>query len=158
MNKAMEKLSAKESTLLRRDMIGFIFQNFNLIESWTALENVEAALAHKRLSKSALRDGSATILAELRLGDRLENFPRELSMGEAQRVAVARTLVKEPLLVLADEPTGSVDPETGDEIARRLTAHARERGACLVVATHGAFPLESADTIWRLENGRLRRS
>lgn len=154
-NQLLEKLRPRDLTRLRRDMVGFVFQDFNLIESWTALENVEVALALKGLSKSARLDEAEKLLSGLGLGDRLENFPRELSMGEAQRVAVARTMVKNPVLVLADEPTGSVDPETGDEIARSLIAHAKKHEACLVVATHGNFPLESMDVVLRLENGRL---
>ena len=140
---------------LRHDKIGIIFQNFNLIASWTALENVESALLHSNLTMKERRQKAAEILAELGLGERLNNLPAELSIGEQQRVAVARTLINEPALVLADEPTGDVDPETAREIIQMLKQPVRERDASLLITTHGNFPLKEADRILTLENGLI---
>jgi putative ABC transport system ATP-binding protein len=92
-------------------------------------------------------------LTALGLADRTENLPCELSVGQQQRVAVARTLVNDPVLLLADEPTGDVDPETAQEIIAQLLRPVKERGAALLIATHGTFPLEYADRIYDLHDG-----
>ncbi len=140
---------------LRRKTIGIIFQNFNLLPSWTAVENVEAVLMHGELASAERRARAVQWLERLGIGDRLDNLPAELSVGQQQRVAVARTLVHEPMLILADEPTGDVDPETGAEILGHLKAAVRERGASLLVVTHGAYPVESGDRVVRLHDGIL---
>jgi len=155
MGNPMESLTARESALLRRGRIGFIFQNFNLIDSWTAIENAEAGLIHLRVTADEKRRLATDLLAGLGLAGRLDSFPDELSVGEEQRVAIARTLAARPSLVLADEPTGSVDDETGAEIIRRLMAHTREHGGSVIVATHGPFPLGTADAVFRLAEGVL---
>lgn len=151
----LQNLNNSQLASLRRDKIGIIFQNFNLITSWTALENVESALLHSNISKKAGQQKAAEILAELGLGERLNNLPAELSIGEQQRVTVARTLINEPTLILADEPTGDVDPETAQEIIQMLKGPVKERGASLLITTHGNFPLEAADRILSLENGLI---
>jgi len=140
---------------LRAKNIGIIFQNFNLVTSWTALENVVAAIEQNGVSPSDTRARSVEILTTLGLGDRLDNLPAELSIGQQQRVAVARTLVANPSLILADEPTGDVDPETATEIVDLLMAEVKGRGATLVVTTHGHFPYDCADRVLELKDSLL---
>ena len=152
---SLGNLSNIELAQLRRDRVGIIFQNFNLIASWTALENVEAALHPNERAEEARQQKAISILSDLGLGDRMDNLPAELSIGEQQRVAVARTLANDPILILADEPTGDVDPETAQEIIEMLTAPVKERGATLIVATHGNFPLDAADRVLMLRDGEL---
>lgn len=137
-------LSNEKLASLRRTAMSVIFQSFNLLPSWTALENVEAALFHTGLSKKRRREKAMECLKQLGLGGVAFHLPAEMSVGQQQRVAVARTLVNEPALVLADEPTGDVDPETGREIVDLLIAAVREKGTTLLVATHGGFPLDVA--------------
>ncbi|MBI3946531.1 MAG: ATP-binding cassette domain-containing protein [Armatimonadetes bacterium] len=151
----LEALSASALASLRRRRIGIIFQSHNLLPSWTARENVEAALMHAGVPAGARRARAAGLLKALGLEDRLGYLPAELSVGQQQRVAIARALVNEPSVILADEPTGDVDPETAAEIVSLLTAPVHERGVALVVATHGAFPLDGADRVCHLEGGRL---
>jgi len=151
-------LSQDDLATLRRKTVGIIFQNFNLLPSWNAVENVEAVLMHGDLDMAERRRRAVSWLERLGIGDRLENLPAELSVGQQQRVAVARTLVNEPTLILADEPTGDVDPETGAEIISHLKAAVRERGAALLVVTHGAYPIESGDRVLTLKNGVLEKS
>lgn len=148
-------LSQDGLAALRRKTIGIIFQNFNLLPSWSAVENVEAVLMHGDLEPSERRSRAVKWLERLGIGDRLDNLPAELSVGQQQRVAVARTLVHEPMLILADEPTGDVDPETGEEILSHLKAAVRERGASLLVVTHGSYRVEAGERVMRLHDGVL---
>ncbi|HEY3417778.1 MAG TPA: ABC transporter ATP-binding protein [Armatimonadota bacterium] len=154
----LETLSAEALAQLRREQIGIIFQNFNLLPTWTTFENVEAALLHTRLTPAERREQVLALLRELGLDERLDNRPAELSAGQQQRVAIARTLAHSPRLILADEPTGDVDPETAAEILARLLAAVRQGGATLIVATHGSFPLDQADRILRLQDGVVREA
>jgi putative ABC transport system ATP-binding protein len=140
---------------VRSRRIGVLFQNHNLVSSWTALENVEAALVPGPLSRSESRCRAGRILSRLGLDKRTGHLPHQMSMGEQQRVAIARMMVLEPLLILADEPTGDVDAVTGGEIIRLLGEAVREWNAGLLVTTHGNFPLDAADTAYQLEEGRL---
>jgi putative ABC transport system ATP-binding protein len=146
-------LSTAARAALRRARIGIIFQSFNLIPTWTARENVEAALLHTPTPPAERRARAEALLASLGLSDRADHLPGELSAGQQQRVAVARALLNDPPLLLADEPTGDVDPDTGAEIVDLLLAHAR--GRTLVVATHGAFPLDRATRVLTLRDGVL---
>ena len=151
----MENLSNEELALLRRQKIGVIFQNFNLLPSWTAYENVEAALLHIGMSKTARREKVKTLLNNLGLGERLDNLPSELSIGQQQRVAIARALANEPALILADEPTGELDAETAQEIIDHLITPVRQKGVTLVIATHGIFPLDIATRVFYMKGGTL---
>jgi len=151
----LSEMKNEELAELRRQEIGIVFQNFNLLPSWTAFENVEAALLHSGLTKAARREKAIHCLAGLGLAELLDHLPTEMSIGQQQRVAVARALIREPKLLLADEPTGDVDPETGSEIRELLFSAVREKGATLVVVTHGAFPLSSADRVFYLKDGVL---
>ncbi|OGK07377.1 MAG: hypothetical protein A2W80_02215, partial [Candidatus Riflebacteria bacterium GWC2_50_8] len=102
----LESMTVSELAELRAQKIGMIFQSFNLIGSWTAVENVEAVLMHRGMNSEERYEKAVAVLRELGLGERLDNYPSELSVGQQQRVAVARTLVNDPVLILADEPTG----------------------------------------------------
>ncbi len=141
----------------RRDRISIIFQDYNLIPSWTALENVMAVFAGTGVGRGEQRRKAADLLNGLGLGDRLDNLPAELSIGQRQRVAIARSVVRPPRLILADEPTGGVDPQTGEEIISLLRERAKENGSALVVATHGCFPPSAADTVYELKEGSVRK-
>lgn len=153
--RCMEDLSHEALALLRRQKIGVIFQNFNLLPSWTAYENVEAALLHIGMSKTARREKVKTLLNNLGLGQRLDNLPSELSVGQQQRVAIARAIANEPALILADEPTGELDAETAQEIIDHLITPVREKGVTLVIATHGIFPLDIATRVFYIKDGTL---
>jgi putative ABC transport system ATP-binding protein len=123
---------------LRLRTFGFVFQQFNLIPTLTALDNVVAALAPMGISDSEAQAKAGAVLAEVGLEERGSHLPPQLSGGEQQRVAIARALVKDPRVVLADEPTGNLDSQTGKEIIALLTRSAEGRGATVIVATHDA--------------------
>ena len=142
-------------TKLRRETLGFVFQQFNLIPTLTAAENVEAALAPSRRSSAERRDAVARVLAAVGLADRAEHLPSKLSGGEQQRVAIARALVNGPRVVLADEPTGNVDSTTGDEIVSLLRSLSAEGGQTVVLITHDHSVAARASRIVRLADGRL---
>jgi putative ABC transport system ATP-binding protein len=139
----------------RRARIGLIFQSFNLLPSWTAYENIEAALLHSRLGAAARKDKVLALMDSLGITRYADHLPAELSTGQQQRVAVARTLINNPSLILADEPTGDVDPETAGEILDLILAPVRAGCATMVVTTHGGFPPEVANSVYRLKDGIL---
>jgi putative ABC transport system ATP-binding protein len=153
----MDLAVMRESQLpgVRATSIGFIFQTFNLIPTLTAQENVETALVPLRTPAARRRARAAGALADLGLGDRLGHLPGELSGGEQQRVAIARALVKEPKVVLADEPTGNLDEDTRDEIISLLERLWRERGLTLVLVTHDSTIARRAQRIGIMRNGRI---
>ena len=145
-------------TLLRRRHVGFVFQFFNLIPTLTVEENVRLPLELNGQPPPAARARARAFLAEIGLEDRAPVFPERLSGGEQQRVAVARALVHEPLLVLADEPTGNLDLETGRQVLDLLDRLTRQAGRTMVMATHSAEVIGIADRIFRLQDGRLVES
>lgn len=151
----IEKLGSEKLATLRRQNIGFIFQNFNLIPSWTAQENVEAALIHNTLSRNDRRKKACELLAELGIADRADHLPSELSIGQQQRVAIARALINTPKIVFADEPTGDVDPETAEAIFQQLVGIVRKHQSSLIICTHGNFPTEMADKLYILDDGKI---
>ncbi|HKZ99400.1 MAG TPA: ABC transporter ATP-binding protein [Thermoplasmata archaeon] len=136
----------------RRDRVGFVFQFFNLIPSLTARENV--GLAAELVGRT---DRSADALRAVGLGHRLDHFPSELSGGEQQRVAIARALVKDPPLLLCDEPTGELDSATGVRVLEVLRDAARGDGRAVVVVTHNAAIAGMADLVVHLRGGRVDR-
>ena len=140
--------------LVRRERIGLVFQSGNLIPSWTAVGNVEAALVHSPVARRKRRERAEALLMKLGLAERLRSLPAELSAGERQRVAVARALVASPALVLADEPTGDVDPDTAKGIVSLLAEEVVRAGRTLVLATHGPPPEGLVTRTVRLEGGR----
>ncbi len=144
-----------EVTKVRAEEIGFVFQTFNLIPTLSALENVEAALVPLRVASAARVQRCTTALEAVGLGDRLRHLPSELSGGQQQRVAIARALVKEPKVLLADEPTGNLDEDTRDEIIGLLESMWRERGLTMVLVTHDSSVARRAQRIGLIKNGRL---
>jgi putative ABC transport system ATP-binding protein len=147
--------SRKRLEAIRRTHIGIIFQNLNLIPSWTAIENVEAALEDILPSSKTKRNRAQAILEEMGLSDRVHHLPGELSMGEQQRVAIARTLIRAPKMILADEPTGDLDTATAEQILQLLHMHVQKTQATLLVATHGSFPKTHFDRTFNLNHGVL---
>jgi len=146
-----------ELAAVRRNKIGIVFQNFNLLPSWSACENVEAALFFTGMTREARKKRAVDLLTRVGLGDRLENLPSELSVGQQQRVAVARALVNDPEMIFADEPTGDVDRETAEEILQILFSWVADKKATLLVVTHGEFPLDRADRSLFLKDGVLQQ-
>ncbi|MEO6827240.1 MAG: ABC transporter ATP-binding protein [Microbacteriaceae bacterium] len=140
---------------IRAREIGFVFQGFNLIPTLTAQENVEAALAPLGVGSAARRRRAAAALESVGLADRGSHLPAELSGGQQQRVAIARALVKEPAVLLADEPTGNLDEDTRDEILDLLEGLWRDRGLTLVVVTHDSAVAKRAQRRLRIKRGTL---
>ena len=152
----VDHLAGAEWSAIRRRKIGILFQNFNLLPSWTARENVEAAMLHTDMARSARRERAQALLSAVGLEDRADHLPSELSIGQQQLVAIARAIANEPSVLLADEPTGDVDPAVASEIVSRLARPVKTQGAALFVVTHGPYPLDQADQAFRLENGTLQ--
>ena len=151
----LTKLRESQLTRVRATSIGFIFQTFNLIPTLSAQENVETALVPLGVTAAERRDRAALALAEVGLGDRARHLPSELSGGQQQRVAVARALVKRPIVLLGDEPTGNLDEGTRDEIMALLERLWREHGLTLVVVTHDSSVARRAQHIGLMRDGRL---
>ncbi len=142
-------------TTVRAKKIGFIFQTFNLVPTLTAQDNVEAALVPLHVHAAERRRRAAAALESVGLGDRMRHLPSELSGGQQQRVAIARALVKEPKVLLADEPTGNLDEDTRDEIIALLEKLWRERGLTLVLVTHDTPVARRAQRVGVMSKGRL---
>ena len=142
----------RQLTTYRRYDIGFVFQFYNLIQNLTALENVELAA---QICKEPLP--AEEVLRHVGLGDRLNNFPAQLSGGEQQRVAIARALAKNPKLLLCDEPTGALDYVTGKAILKLLQDTCRQQGMTVVVITHNTAIAPMADKVIHVKNGRVDR-
>ena len=144
------KYNKKQLVGYRRTDIGFVFQFYNLVQNLTALENVELAA---QICKDPL--DAATVLDEVGLTDRKDNFPAQLSGGEQQRVAIARALAKNPKLLLCDEPTGALDDQTGRAILKLLQDTCREKGVTVIVITHNSALTPMADRVIRIRNGTV---
>jgi len=140
---------------VRADSFGFIFQTFNLVPTLTAHENVEAALIPLGVHHPQRRERVTAALDSVGLGDRAQHLPGELSGGQQQRVAIARALVKEPKVLLADEPTGNLDEDTRDEIIALLDTLWRERRLTLVLVSHDSAVVRRAQRIGIMSRGRL---
>ena len=145
------KLSDRERTLYRRNDIGFVFQFYNLIPNLTARENVELALEIVRDAK----DVDET-LRSVELGDRMDNFPAQLSGGEQQRVSIARAIAKNPKLLLCDEPTGALDYKTGKHVLHILQEMSRKNGVTVVIVTHNSAIAPIADRVIYLHDAKVR--
>jgi putative ABC transport system ATP-binding protein len=143
-----------ELSAFRRDKVGFVFQSFNLISNLDAVENVLVPCTPRGLA-AAKRERAKELLRSVGLGERLDHRPKQLSGGEQQRVAIARALLKDPLLLLADEPTGELDSKTGAEIFALLRGLHREKGATVLVVTHDTRFIEGGDRVVRMEDGRV---
>ena len=151
----LAKLRETEMTKVRAASIGFIFQTFNLIPTLSAQENVETALVPLGVSDRSRRARAAEALSSVGLGDRLRHLPSELSGGQQQRVAIARALVKEPKVLLADEPTGNLDEDTRDEIIGLLEKLWQDNGLSMVVVTHDSSIARRAQRLGTMKNGKL---
>ncbi|MFI6347725.1 ABC transporter ATP-binding protein [Streptomyces sp. NPDC050560] len=152
----LSKLSEARLTRVRAGAIGFVFQSFNLIPTLSAQENVETALVALGVKGAERRRRAADALESVGLGERLGHLPSELSGGQQQRVAIARALVKEPKVLLADEPTGNLDEETRDEIMGLLGTLWKERGLVFVCVTHDSSIAKRAPRLAVLRKGRIK--
>ena len=146
----ISRLSKRDVSLYRRNDVGFVFQFYNLIPNLTVLENVELA---SQICKDAL--DPRAVLREVGLGDRLDNFPAQLSGGEQQRVAIARALAKNPKLLLCDEPTGALDYQTGKNILGLLQDTCRGKEVTVVVITHNLAITPIADRVIKIKSGKV---
>ncbi len=156
-NQNLNLLDDQKRTVFRRQNIGFVFQFFNLIPTLTVLENVTLPLELNGVPINTARLKAEPLLDAVGLLDRVDTFPDRLSGGEQQRVAIARALVHDPLLVLADEPTGNLDDETGKQILSLLDQLTRQAGKNLVMVTHSRDAAQIADSVFCLKDGKLIR-
>jgi len=140
---------------LRRETLGFIFQQFNLIPTLTAAQNVEVALAPRKLKAAYRHERAQELLERVGLGGRTDHLPSQLSGGEQQRVAIARALANGPRVLLADEPTGNLDTATGDDIMALLRELSDGDGLSVVLVTHDQAIAESAPRVIRMRDGRI---
>lgn len=153
--RALGRMSERERTLLRRRAVGFVFQFFNLVPTLTVLENLLLPLELNGRTGSAAQAQAQAMLAAVDLGERAASYPDRLSGGEQQRVAIARALVHDPSLILADEPTGNLDAETGGHVLDLLEQLARTTSKTLLMVTHSAEVVGRADRVLRLREGRV---
>ena len=156
--KDVSGMTDNELADIRNREIGFIFQTFQLLPRETALGNVELPLIYRGLRAKDRRDRARSALDQVGLSHRVTHKPNELSGGQRQRVAIARALVKEPRVLLADEPTGNLDEDTRDEIISLLETLWRERGLTLVLVTHDTSLAQRCDRVVRLRSGRIDSS
>jgi putative ABC transport system ATP-binding protein len=148
-------LNERQRTLFRRDHIGIVFQFFNLIPTLTVLENITLPGELRGSQRRLVEQRGRELLEQVGLADRADTFPDKLSGGEQQRVAIARALVQEPALILADEPTGNLDEETGQRVLSLLLSLTRDAGRTLVMATHNPEIVPLADRVCRIHDGEL---
>ena len=151
----LARQSDRDLTLLRRHAFGFIFQQFNLIPTLTAVENVEAGMAPLGMKSRSRHDAARQLLEEVGLGGRMRHLPSQLSGGEQQRVAIARALAKNPRVLLADEPTGNLDSKIGAEIIGLIALFSERRGQTVVLVSHDAEAGRYASRTLRMRDGRL---
>jgi putative ABC transport system ATP-binding protein len=149
-DKVVTSMSGRELTEYRRLDVGFVFQFYNLMPSLTALENVELA---RQVCPNAL--DPQEVLAQVGLSERLSNFPSQLSVGEQQRVSIARALCKNPALLLCDEPTGALDSQTGVQVLKLLSHLCQTYGTTVVVITHNVLIAPLANRVIRMKNGSV---
>jgi putative ABC transport system ATP-binding protein len=154
--KCISELAEDALSDLLLNRIGIIFQSFNLLPTYTVYENIEIAIVPKGLNSKMVEGNIISLLERFNLKDKAHLLPAELSVGQQQKVAIIRTLVKEPSLIFADEPTGSVDDETAGEILEHLMNYKKEKQVTLVIATHGNIPETLADKVFTIENGRIK--
>ena len=151
----LSKLSEGELVKVRRKKVGFVFQAFNLIPTFSALENVEAALAPTDMSKNEQLERSIKLLEMMGLEQRANHLPAELSAGEQQRVAIARAFANNPKVLLLDEPTGNLDTKTGKEILRLCHRTSREQGQTVVAVTHAGYVRGYTNRLLFMRDGQL---
>jgi len=146
----------RELALFRRKKLGFVFQSFNLIPVLKAHENVSFALSLLGVSAEELRERTMAVLEEVGLKGMEERYPRELSGGQQQRVAIARALVKDPAIVMADEPTANLDSDTGEEILRIMQSLNARHGTTFIFSTHDRMVMDHARRLVLLHDGRIK--
>lgn len=149
------KKSERERTLYRRDQIGIVFQFFNLIPTLTVLENITLPQELAGVPRGKAASVARGLLEQVGLAEREGSFPDKLSGGEQQRVAISRALAHNPVLVLADEPTGNLDAKTGDKVLALLLELTRRAGKTLIMATHSQSMVQHADRVFNLDGGKL---
>jgi len=152
--KSVYDLNLNDRAQLRREKLGFVFQTFNLVPYLSALENVQVPLFLSKTDEKEQKDRAAALLDRVGLGDRLDHKPRELSVGQQQRVALARMLANDPAVILADEPTGNLDPETSQQVIGYLEEFNRE-GRTIVMVTHDPRAAKRAKRTLRLQSGAI---
>ncbi len=150
------RLSKAPLAKFRRDHLGFVFQDFNLFPALSALENILVTFELKELNQKSTKEEASELLAKVGLGDKLHQLPKQLSGGEKQRVAIARALVGSPQLILADEPTASLDSHSGYLVMELLRQLAKERQTTVLIVTHDPRITDLADRIAYLEDGILQ--
>ena len=148
------KMNRNELAAIRNEMLGFIFQQYNLLPKLNLMENVEVPLVYAGVSRAERHKRAKEVLEKVGLGDKLKNKPNQLSGGQQQRVSIARALVRNPPLILADEPTGALDSHTGREVLGMLQELHNE-GHTVVLITHDNSIAVQAERIIRLEDGRV---
>lgn len=148
-------LNERQCTLFRRDRIGFIFQFFNLIPTLTVLENITLPQELAGVPQAQVQEKAIALLERVGLSDRADTFPDKLSGGQQQRVAIARALVHDPMLVLADEPTGNLDEETGQTVLELLLELTRAEHKTLIMATHNPEIAQLCDRVMQMQDGHL---
>jgi len=151
----LSSLTKRDVLSYRRTKLGFVFQSFNLTAGLSAADNVAIPLLLRRVHHRTAHARSLAALAGVGLSHRASHTPAKLSGGEQQRVAIARALVGEPLLILADEPTGNLDSDTGDSVLELLSALPRERGSAVVLVTHDVRVARYADRVLQMRDGQL---
>ncbi len=152
--KDVSHMNRNEQAAIRNEMLGFIFQQYNLLTKLTLMENVEVPLIYARVSTAERHARAKAVLEQVGLGDKLKNKPNQLSGGQQQRVSIARALVRNPPLILADEPTGALDSRTGREVLGMLQ-DLHKQGHTVVLITHDNSIAVEAQRIIRLEDGRV---
>jgi len=152
----VSKLDDDELSKIRGSRIGFVFQSYNLIAQLNVVENIEVPMFYKGFSERASAKHAKELAAIVGLGDRIKHRPSELSGGQQQRVAIARALANQPLIILADEPTGNLDSESGGEILNIL-GDLHKRGTTLIIVTHDAHVAERTQRAIHLLDGRIER-
>lgn len=150
------KMSSGKLCKFRRETVGFIFQQFNLVPQWTAVENASVPLLLAGKGRAEAEKEAARLLTEMKLADRLKAHPKQLSGGQQQRVAIARALVHSPRLLIADEPTASLDAETGRRVMELLRESACRPDRCVIVVTHDSRVFQFADRIAEMEDGVVK--
>jgi putative ABC transport system ATP-binding protein len=152
---SLSELNSSQLAWFRCHKIGFIFQSFNLIPTMTAVENVAIARIFSGVSPAQAREDAAKVLEKVGLGHRLDHLPSQVSGGQQQRIAIARALVNEPLIILADEPTGNLDLKTGEEIIALLNDMKDRLGVTIITATHDMKMLSCSDKILHINQGEI---
>jgi putative ABC transport system ATP-binding protein len=154
MGEDIAKCSEEDLTLRRRAGVGFVFQNFNLVDDLNVAENVEVALIYRRVPAAERRRRVAAALERVDLAHRAKHLPKQLSGGQQQRVAVARALVSDPRVILADEPTGNLDSANGEAVMQMLTGVAKG-GTTIIMVTHSELHASRADRVVHMLDGRF---